>query len=115
MMKKANTETFDDLAKAIEPFLTYEAGTTTLKKTLTKLSAQAKILGKNLPEGYALTAVAAAKRRIKQDAFITKKEEARLYAEAKAIAAGMYRDQRFSTFPLMKKYPIISCLNYCCC
>ena len=86
MMKNASAASFDEVVKTIEPFLVNDAGTTMLAKTMSRLSAQAKLFGKTLPEGYAAGAAAAAKRSAKQDAFIAKKEEARVAAEAQAIA-----------------------------
>jgi hypothetical protein len=86
MMKNASAETFDDIVKTIEPFLIDEAGTTMLKKTTSRLTAKAKLFGKTLPDGYATGAAATSKRSAKQDAFIATKEEARIAAEAQAIA-----------------------------
>lgn len=86
MMKNASAASFDEVVKTIEPFLVNDAGTTMLAKTMSRLSAQAKLFGKTLPDGYAVGAAAAAKRIAKQNAFIAKKEEARVAAEAQAIA-----------------------------
>jgi hypothetical protein len=91
MMKKASAETFDEMVKTIEPFLMNEAGVTMRKKTLTKLSAHAKIFGKTLPVDYTLDAAAATKKRAKQAAFIAMKEEQRIAAEARA--AGTQNDR----------------------
>jgi len=74
-------ENFDSTISLIEPFLLNEAGATFYRKTMKNVAWNAKRVGKELSNTYALDAKATLKRRNKQDAFIKSKEEERIGAE----------------------------------
>ena len=84
---KLSAENFEASLETIEPFLANDAGATIYAKSMRRISAMAKQVGKEIPSGYAKEAKATAKRREKQDAFIKTKEEERLAAEAAASEA----------------------------
>jgi hypothetical protein len=84
---KLDAKNFESTLKSIEPYLVNEAGATMYDNCMRRTTFRAKALGVSIPSGYAVQAKATEKKREKQNAFIQKKEEARLAAEASAAAA----------------------------
>ena len=74
-------ENFSETLSKLEPFLTKEAGSTIYAKSMRRISRNAKMLGVEVPAGYAVEAACTAKRRAKQDAFIQMKIEEAAAAE----------------------------------
>lgn len=84
-------DNFDAKLKEIEPFLVSVAGATFYTKCQRRIATRAKLFGKAVPSEFAKEAMATAKRREKQAAFIqTKIEEAEASAaEAAAVEGGL--------------------------
>lgn len=80
-------ENFSQTLSNIEPFLINDAGPTMYAKSISRIKTRAKMLGAEVPKGYAKDAAATEKKRAKQDAFIKIKEEERMAAEAEASEA----------------------------
>jgi hypothetical protein len=88
---KLSKENMSTVLSDIEPFLLNNAGPSFYSKSLNRIVEKAKILGADVPSGYAKAAKATEKRREKQDAFVKAKiaaaEEAAAAAAAEAAAA----------------------------
>ena len=86
-VRRLNASNFSQTLSDMEPFLLNEAGATIYSKSLKRIAIKASEVGVEMPAGYAKLAKATEKRRAKQDAFIARKEEERLAAEAEAAEA----------------------------
>ena len=85
---RMNKDNFSSTLSMIEPFLVTEAGFNFYEKSLSNISRNAKMIGVEVPAGFAKDAKATAKRRAKQDAFVQAKIAAAVAAaEAEAAAA----------------------------
>ena len=67
---KIDKSNFSATLSEIEPFLTQEAGASFYKKSMRRIGTKAKVLGVEVPAGYAFEAKANAKRREKQAAYV---------------------------------------------
>lgn len=80
-------DSFSSTLTEIEPFLTKDAGNSIYKKSMQRINAKAKMLGVEVPAGYAKEAKCTEKRREKQDSYCkAKAEEAAAAAEEEAPA-----------------------------
>lgn len=88
IISKLSKDNFSESLATIEPFLLHEAGATMYAKSMRRIEVQAKAIGAELPQHYALEAKATEKKRAKQNEFIqTKIAEAAAEAEASAAEA----------------------------